>query len=339
VSAELMRVWLFGWLFWLGISLGSLWMLIIYHLTLGNWGKDFIPRAGAAVRAMVCLVPLGIPLLLGLPVLYPWAEPARVAADPILQHRQAFFNVPFVQIRWCLLMLLWIWPAFGLSRFNRDRSLLRKQGLAAGSMVLQLMLSSVLSVDWVMSLEPHFYSTIFAVLLIMAEVLAATSLLVFLCLRQPEYRARVPAEEDLQRSHDWGSLMLAIVMLLAYMFFSQLVIVWAGNLPHEIEWLLPRVWGSWMPLGAGLFLMYLAGPFLFLITGPLKRNPRTMRPMAVYMAVLSPFMLYYMLWPSMGPKHLFFDPLALLALVLIGLVWGLTYAFFARRTLGPEVTP
>jgi hypothetical protein len=324
--------WLFGWLFWMGISLGSLWFMCIYHLTLGNWGRTFVPRAAAAARAVVVMIPLGIPFLLNLPAIYPWADPARVNADKVLSHRTPLFNLPMVQGRWVIYMLLWSVLAFAVSHM-RGGQLLRRQGVAAGGMILHLALSTVMSVDLVMSLEPHFYSTVFALILIMAQSLSALALLVFFCLMQPEYRRDQPDEEDRQRSHDWGSLMLSNVMLLAYMYFSQLVVVWSGNLPHEIEWLQPRVWGPWMPLSAALFLGYLAFPFLVCLVGPLKRNPHRMRPVMGYVALTSPLMLYDLVWPSLSPKAMVFDPLALAALAIVGLCWGLTYRFFLGRAL------
>ena len=337
MSAHLLFAWLLGWLFVLGLSLGSLWFVLVFQLTGGDWGNRLMPRAAAAARSVVVLIPLGIPLLLGMPELFPWAQSARVAADPILQHRQVLFNIPFVQLRWAICFVAWTALAFTLTRPGPMAGLRPNLGLAAAGGMLNMALCSVLAADWLQALEVHFYSTIIGVLLIMAECLSALSLLVWLCLAEPQAYAEGKGQEGGthpgQRSHDWGSLLLTLVMLLAYMVFSQLVIVWAGNLPHEVEWLPPRVWGAWKALAIALFVLYLACPFLFLLNGAWKRKPRVLRPMAGWLFGGSIIFLYYLVWPAFVPDRLVLDPLPFLAAALMLLPWALSYRFFLRGRL------
>lgn len=334
MTAFWLHGWLWAWMFGLGLSLGALWLVIIHHLTGGEWGNSMIPRAQAAAKSVVVLIPLGIPLVMNLPLLFPWADPAQLAADPVLQHRHALFNVPFVSASWLVAMLIWSALAFALSR-PETRTLSPEEtntaetgrlprpqvGLASIGGILHLALTSMLAAQFVMSLEPHFYSSIFGLLFCLGQTLSALSLLIVLCTAEPQPQ---------QRCHDWGAMQLAGTMLTAYLNFSQLVIIWAGNLPEEIEYLLPRVWGAWMPLAIGLFVLYLLGPFLYLLVGPLKRNRKTLRPVAFLQMLLSPAYLYFQIWPSFSPAAMTLDASALSLLIVVA-IWAVTYAFFAPR--------
>lgn len=305
---------LFGWLFWTGISLGSLAWLCIHHLTDGRWSAALRPTLAAAARTLPLSLPLALLWLPGISHLYPWADAARVAGDHVLQHRQVLFTPAFVAGRTGVFLLIWSGLAWLLARPRRQQS------LAAPALLFHLLAGSMLAFDLVMSLEPHFSSSVFGLILLLGQALSALCLSVFFTR---------PADDKV--CHDWGSLMLANLMLQAYTVFSQLVIVWMGDLPQEIPWLQSRVWGAWQPMALALFLLGGIGPFLFGLAGPLKRRYPLLRAEAVWLLLALSAHLYWLMWPALSPDAAVFDLAAPAGWLVCGAIW--LVCFLALRRL------
>jgi hypothetical protein len=296
--------WLYAWLFWTGVSAGSLTWLLIHHLTLGRWGETWRPLAGSAARALPLLI-LGMALWCGqTDELYPW--------DHFPEHRRAIFAPFQVCGRTGFALLIWSVFAFWLS------GPVRRQGAAAAGLLSILLLGSMLAFDLVMSLDHHFYSSLFGLLVLLGWALSSLCVLILL------------SPPDEKRCYDWGGLLLACLMLVTYLDFAQLLILWSGNLPEESGWLQLRVWGAWQPLAATLFLAFSAVPFLLLLVGPYKRKPSFVRGMAGWLLLGCALHAYWLVWPAFSPS-LTLAPGAAGAWLLVGGLWLLNFRFWRTR--------
>ena len=246
-----MASYLAAYLFWLGIALGSLAIVMLHHLVGGFWGFLIRRPLEAAMMTLPLMGLLFLPLLLDLGSIYPWARPTAVAADAVLQHKQPYLNVSFFVVRAAIYFTLWIGLALlaqpGSSRQDQteDPAPTRwRQTFAAPGLVLYFLSMTFAAIDWGMSLEPDWYSTIYGVMLMIGQGLSALAAMIVVasCLRGSG-RCRTWRAPD--AFHDVGNLMLAFTMLWAYMSFSQYLIIWSGNLTEEIPWYLYRSVGIW----------------------------------------------------------------------------------------------
>src|SRR5262249_47976780 len=243
---QFFRSYLVAYLFVTGITLGSLGLVSLNHVTGGRWGVVIRRVSESAMRTLPLLLVLFIPLLLGLTHLYEWARPEVVLHDEVLQHKQPYLNVPFFVVRAGFYFAVWLIVARYLVRWSReqdttgDPSVVRRlQFLGRGALLLYSLTMTFAAVDWAMSLEPHWFSTIYGILMIGGQVLSAfvfvIPVLTLVADREP-FASLITAEQF----HDLGNLMLAFVMLYAYFAFSQFLIIWSGNLTEETPACLAR---------------------------------------------------------------------------------------------------
>jgi hypothetical protein len=230
---------LVAFLFWFGISLGSLVWVMIYHLTGGNWGLVTRRLLEASGRLTPLAVLFFLPLLPGLDDLYVWAQPETVQADELLQHKQPYLNPPFFLGRTVVYFAVWALLAWQLHRWSQqqDRSqdpalVDRLRRLSGPGLAVYGLTITFAAVDWVMSLDPHWFSSIFGVLVAASEALSA---LAFAIIVLAWLAAYPPLSTVVTRQHfgDLGNLLLAAVLFWAYIAFAQFVIIWSGNLPEE----------------------------------------------------------------------------------------------------------
>jgi hypothetical protein len=301
---QFLRSYLLGYVFWVGIALGCLAIVMLQHLTGGAWGfvvRRLLESASATLPLMAVLF---LPLLLGLQSLYGWARPEEVAGHASLQHKAAYLNIPFFLIRTVIYFGAWALLARFLTRWShqQDRSpdplwTLRLQKLSGPGLVLYALTVTFASVDWVMSLEPEWFSTIFGLLFIGGQALSGLAFVIaaasFLSQHKPLAGIILPSH-----FHDLGKLLLALVMIWAYFAFSQFLIVWSGNLPEEIPWYLHRMQGGWKWVGLALVLFHFVLPFLVLLSRDLKRDARVL----VIVALAVVFMRFVdLLWLTAPP--------------------------------------
>ena len=339
------RAWLVGWTYWLGIALGCLAIMMLHHLTRGAWGLVARRVLEAAGRTLPVLALLFVPLLFGLQELYPWARP-EAAADHLLQAKAAYLNVPFFVARAALYFVIWGGFAFILSRLSRrqdetgDLQLTRRmQLLASAGIVLYCLAASFASVDWLMSLQPHWFSTIYGVYFLGGQGISALAFLIvvalFLWRREPMSEVLSPGH-----FHDWGKLLLAFVMLWTYFSFSQFLIIWSGNLPEEITWYAARTRGGWQWLAIALALFHFALPFVLLLSRDLKRRPQRLAAVAGWMLVMRWLDLVWQVEPAFSPERFTFHWLYLAAPLAVGGLWVAAWAAeLKRRPLLPLRDP
>src|SRR5262249_16356797 len=267
----LFRAYLFAYVFFTGLSLGCLAVVMLHHSTGGAWGIPIRRMLESGTRTLPLIAVLFLPVALGMKHLYPWARPEEVAKDHLLQAKEAYLNVPFFLPPAVVCLAVWLAVAYFLNRWSleQDRAgspaLTRKlQLLSAGGLVAYGLTMTFASIDWVMSLEPRWFSTMYGVLYIAGQALNAlafvTAALVLLS-REPPFAGYVRSSHF----HDLGKLLLAFVMFWSYVAFAQYLIIWAGNLPEEIPWYLRRLAGGWGWVGAALVLLHFALPFLLLL--------------------------------------------------------------------------
>src|ERR1043165_6861689 len=305
--AAFFRAYLIGWTFWTGVAVGSLALLMLQHLTGGGWGFVIRRVLEAATRTLPFMAVLFIPIILGSHSLYPWTNPEEVAQHPAVQFKAGFLNVPFLTVRAVIYFGVWITLAYFLNSWSlaqdrtaENRYAKRMRVLSGPGMVALIFAVTFASIDWYMSLEPEWFSTIYGFIFVASWSLSALAFVIaamaMLTKEAPMRRIVAPLH-----FHDLGKLLLALVMLWAYFAFSQYLIIWSGNLPEEIVWYTNRrIHGAWGVLIILIGILHFAAPFLFLLSRNLKRNPRRLVLVALLILVMRAVDLLWMLAPALG---------------------------------------
>ncbi|HKH49391.1 MAG TPA: hypothetical protein VKM72_32380 [Thermoanaerobaculia bacterium] len=299
------RSYLVGWVFWTGVALGSLALLMVQTMTRGAWGVAGRRVMEAASRTLPWMLLLAIPLVLGFHQLYP----AGHEAHELSEGKASYLSLPGFVGRLAVYFAVWLFLTFSLNRLSaqQDREanpdlIARMKRIAAPGIPLWGLCVTFASIDWLMALDPHWYSTMYGVWLLGSMGLSAIS---FLILMSVWLWRREPMNDVLRPSHfhDWGKLMLAFTMLWAYFSFSQFLIMWAGNLPEEIVWYKRRVAGGWGAVALIIVLLHFALPFLLLLSRDLKRNPRQLVFVAGLMLVMRVVDLFWQVEPGFEGRH------------------------------------
>jgi len=340
--ARLFPAYLVAYLFWLGISLGSLAILMLHHLTGGGWGWPIRRILEAACANLLIMAILFVPLGLSAETLYVWARPEAVAGDALLQRKSAYLNVPAWQIRAGVYFTVWIVLGLALNRWaasdaphaprSRQRRLVR---LAGPGLILWALTVTFASIDWVMSLEPHWYSSMFGLLFMGAQGVSALSLaiVVVAVLRdEPPWQATL----DASRSGDLGSLLLAFVMFWSYVSLMQFLIIWSGNLPEETPWYLSRSRGGWQVVAVLLAGLHFVVPFLLLLVRRVKRDARRLAGVAILLLAMRLMDLSWLVLPAFSPGRVTFNGWLIVTPLAIGGLWLAAFSWHlaTRARLG-----
>jgi hypothetical protein len=343
---QFFRSYLLAYLFWLGIPLGCLAVLMLHHLVGGAWGAVIRRVLESGTRTLPLLALLFVPLLFGLYDLYSWARPETVAADALLQRKRPYLNVPFFVLRSACYFVVWFTISYFLNRWSRlqdqtaaDPFERRMRLLSGPGLVLYVLTATFASVDWAMSLEPHWFSTIYGILVIVGQLLATlafTIVVAALLGDAPPLSAVIsPAH-----FHDLGNLLLAFVMIWAYMAISQFLIIWAGNLPEEITWYLHRTKGGWEWIALGLILFYFALPFLLLLARGIKQRAQLLVWVATAILVMRVVDIFWLVVPAFQPAMISIHWMDIMALMGIGGLWVATFVWQLKgRSLLPVYDP
>ena len=302
---QFFRSWLIGFLFCLSLTLGSLGLLMLQHLSGGQWGLVGRRVFEAGSRTLPVVILLFVPLLFGLKKIYLWADPAVVQADHILQMKAPYLNVTFFIVRAVVYFAFWLLCVWLLNKWSdeQDRGIgvtkrdsVRYRKLSAPGLLFLVLTVTFASIDWIMSVDPHWFSTIFGLLTVAGYGLTALALTVIvLSVMAPD----LPGSHLTARQfHDFGKLMLAFVMLWAYLSFSQFLIIWSGNLPEEIPWYVQRVRGSWGAVAILLVVGHFALPFTLLLSRNLKRRPGRLAGVAIFVLAMRLVDLIWLIAPT-----------------------------------------
>src|SRR6266508_2087300 len=303
-ATQFFQSYLMAYMWCLGVTLGCLALGMVHQLSGGAWGVVIRRPIGAAARVLPVMTLLFVPVVLGMRHLYPWTNAELVAHDEALQHKHLYLNTPFFLARAAVYFLVWNALSYLLNAWSLEqdrnpdpRIARRMQRLSAGGLLAYGLTITFASFDWLMSLEPHWFSTIYGVLIMGGQGLSAMAflivVLVWLARRAPLDRIVIPAH-----FHDLGNLMLAFVMLWAYFSFSQYLIIWAGNLPAEIAWYLHRLQAGWREIGVALVVFHFAVPFVLLLSRFVKRSASTILRVAAGVLVLRLIDLFWLIAPE-----------------------------------------
>ena len=322
-----MRSYLLAFLFWVGLALGSTGLLMLHHMVGGGWGLIIRRMLEAASRTLPLMALFSVPILAGLPHLYIWARPEVVAGDKLLQHKAPYLNGPFFIGRTAFYFAVWMLFSHLLSRWSaeQDRTgdpavLRRMRSLSAPGVLIYGLTVTFAAIDWAMSLEPHWFSTAFGALFIIGQVLSTLALVVIGTMLLGESK---PLSDVItrQRLNDLGNLMLAFVMLWAYISFSQFLIIWSGNLPEEITWYRERLKGGYGAIAVFLLIFHFAVPFLILLSRKVKRRARSLGMLAIALFVIRLVDVFWLVSPVEGTHGVHVSWLDLAAPIGMGGIW------------------
>jgi len=304
--ADFLPSWLIGFLFCTGLSLGSLSLLMTQHMSGGQWGLVGRRIWEAGSRLLPYCLLLFVPVVIFLPTLYSWARPEAVH-DEIIQKKVVYLNFWFFVIRAVVYFFVWIGCSYLLNRYSAEqdrgergvteRDTLRFRVISAPGLPIYVILMSLAAVDWIMSLDPHWYSTIFGFIMVVGQALGALSFGVAVLTL---FVGREPMNHVLKAMHfhDLGKLMLAFVMLWAYFSFSQFLIIWAGNLPEEIPFYLKRFEHGWGLISLLIVFGHFALPFCLLLSRDLKRRPLLLARVAWFIVAIRLVDLIWLVAPN-----------------------------------------
>jgi hypothetical protein len=344
--AGFFRAYLFAFLFWTMLSVGCLGILMFSHLTGGSWAAATRRILESGTRTLPLMGLLFIPLLFGLPAVYSWARPEIVAADPTLQHKVAYLNVPFLIIRTAAYFCIWIVLAYYLNVWSTaqdadpdPRWANRMRRLSAGGMVAFGLTGTFAAVDWSMSIEPSWSSSIYPSMVLIGAIVSAFALAVGLlaCLQRTEPLSELTSSQQLS---DVGSMLMSFLLLWAYLAYSQFMLVWAGNLQEEIPWYLHRITEGWGPIAVAVVLGAFAVPFLALFSTQVRHSTRLMALLGLGTTAAHLLATLWLIVPGFDAGNASFWWLYVAAPAGIGGLWlALLFHQLSRRPLVPRHDP
>ncbi len=310
---QALRGWLLGFIFWGGIGIGGLGILLLQYLTGGAWGVVIRRTVEACSRTIWFLGILFIPIIIAVYFnqLYSWTLPDLIT-DPLahhaVEHRGSFQTPLWWIFRTVLYFVLFGIMAYLLNKWSlqQDKAesneeaayhLGRATAFSGPTMIFYVLVVTFASVDWIMSLDPGWFSTIFGFLFAAGWALScfcfSVIVLAFLYDKPP-----MNAVLGKRHFHDIGKLILALVMVWAYFNFSQYLIIWSGNIPEETQWYLTRMTGGWGILGVILIVFHFGVPFLILLSREVKRKPKRLAMIALFILVMRLTDMFYLIEPS-----------------------------------------
>jgi hypothetical protein len=340
---------LIGWLRWpaqffqsyidaflliLGLSLGSMGLLMLQHLTSGQWGIIIRRPLEAATRTLWLVAVLFLPVILGMKYLYgAWLNAPATGEGALSNFQKTYLTPHNFIIRAVIYFAVWLALVAMLNRWSRqqdvdtaNRSLRRKFKMLSGpGIILYVFGVGFASIDWAMSLSPHWFSTIYGFIFVVGQVISSLCLVIVVAVLLAR---TAPMAGLVQARHlsDLGKLLLAFVMLWAYFSFSQLLIIWSGNLPDEISFYRSRLYGSWGMVAVLILILHFFTPFFMLLSRDLKRSASLLPKVALLLIVMRLVDLFWTTRPEFTASALpsWFD------IVVPVTLFGLWLAFFAR---------
>jgi len=341
-TTQFFRSYLVAYLFWIGLPLGCLVIVMIHHLAGGRWGFGVRRLLEAGTRTLLLMAVLFVPLLFGLQSLYVWARPEAVAASEMLRHKQPYLNVPFFIVRAAIYFAVWLGLAWRLDRAAADQDRApsldvtrRLTALGGGGLVAYGLTMSFAAFDWAMSLEPEWFSTVYGVLLMTGQVLGGFALVIIVAAALAKQKPLADAVSA-QQFHDLGNFMFTFVIFWAYISFAQYLIIWAGNLPEENSWYLRRFEGGWSGVGIFLMVFHFFAPFFLLLSRDIKRRPGRLAAVAVGVLAVCVVDLFWIVKPAFDRSRFSVHWMDVVALLGIG---GLWVAAFVGQLKGRSLVP
>ena len=343
---QFFHAYLVGFIFWTGITLGSLALLMLQHLTSGAWGLVIRRVLEASTQTLPLMLILFIPIIFGLKQIYPWTNTTFMHETAALQQKARFLNPSFFILRsvlyfafWSLLAVLLNWLSLEQDRTGQRRIRKRLQMISGPGLGLLIMSITFASIDWVMSLEPEWMSTIFGLIFVAAWSLSALAFSIvvmsWLSKRAPMDRVAQP-----RHFHDWGNLLLALVMLWTYFAFSQYLIIWSGNLAEETTWYVARKHGGWGVIAIAIVILQFAFPFLTLLSRAAKKSSDKLARLALLILIMRVLDVIWLIEPAFDREHFHLSWMDFVAPIGMGGLWIAAFAWrLQTRALVPLNDP
>lgn len=341
------HAYLFGFIAWMGLTLGCLGLVLLQNLVRSAWANGVSRFFEAGSRAVPLMFVFFLPILLiGLQSIYPWANPEEVAQSEVIKAKVGYLNVDFFTLRAFIYFVLWSIIAFVLGKWSIDedktgdsRFAIKRTNFAAPMTVLFVLSVTFAVTDWVMSVQTEWFSMIFGLLLIVGQSLTAVALattyLTFVYKRSPYFEQLPP-----NQFRDLGNLLLTLVILWAYMSFSQFLIIWSGNLPEETSYYLMRREGEWWYFGVGLIFLHFLLPFFLLLSSRLKKTPAMLQKVTIYILLIRIADIAWMVLPTFSRDGFPVSWMDLAAFVGMGGIWVAFFCWNLRRIqLLPTYSP
>lgn len=332
-ATQFWRSYLLAFLFWLEIGLGCLGFVMLHHLAGGRWSaliRRIMERGAMTLPAMALLF---LPLLFGLRTLYPWLNSEHLAESELLQQKAAYLNLPFFLIRAVIYFGVWITLAVLFNRWSlaEDRgdgeAARRRMGRLSGiGMLIYAITATFAAYDWMMSLEPEWFSSIYGLLFMAGQGLAALALAILALRYLSQANDQSSAWTD--QFNDLGNFLLGFVMIWAYFTYSQFLIIWSANIPEEAVWYAHRSQGGWLEVGIFLIALHFVLPFFLLLSRQVKRKVRLLTGLALLILAARVVDLYWLIVPAFHPDGLYVHWLDVVLLLAMGCGW---YVIFARQ--------
>jgi hypothetical protein len=344
-----LRAWLLGFIFACGLGIGGLGILHLQYLTGGAWGVVIRRVVEACSRTIPYLAILFIPIGAGVSILYEWSH---LHDDPVIAHRGWYLTWGGFIARAVVYFAILIIMQYMLNKWsaNQDKSadyeesakwLGAATAFSGPSLIIYVLVVSFATIDWTMTLDPHWFSTIWGFLYVAGWALSAFSFSVIILAYLSD---KAPLNRILGKRHfhDIGKLMLALVMVWAYFNFSQFLIIWSGNIPEETVWFLARMKDGWGWVGLILILFHFAFPFIILLSRDLKRDAKWLALMAVFILLMRILDVFYHIAPSpstTGAHELHFNAFWILYALGPLAVGGIWLSFFFRELASRPLVP
>jgi hypothetical protein len=348
-NQQFFRSYLLAYVFWADLSLGFLGLTLLHQMSGGRWGDTVQRLFEAGTNTLPLMAVAFIPIALNLARIYPWAAQAAAASDPLLAHKAVYLNPAAFIGRTAFYFVLWMGFAWLMNRWWRARdegksgpSARSEQGFGGLGLVVFVLTASFASIDWVMSLEPDWFSSVYGLIFIVGEILAALTFVIFMLSRlvggDMAAEAEVKDVEGYPRPvADLRNLTVAFVILWAYMQFAQFIITWSGNTDEEIVWVLHRGTGGWQAITLTLIVLHFFLPFLLLISPPFKRSFKALAGLAGVLFLLRWLETFWMTMPAYYTQGLTIHWMDIALSVVLGGLWVGWFATLLRRAPAPLI--
>ncbi|MCA9740465.1 hypothetical protein KC734_02940 [candidate division KSB1 bacterium] len=330
-----------AFVFWTTIALGGLFFTMLHHLTGATWSVVLRRFSEAIMVILPVLAILFLPIIPGMHDLYHWTHEEAVAADHILQQKEPYLNIPFFLIRAVFYFGVWFLLARTLKKYSTQQDNAPEPSLtdkmrrfSAPGMLLFAVTLTYAAFDWLMSLNPHWYSTIFGVYIFSGSLL---SVLAFILLAALYLRGKDVLQSviTLEHYHDLGKLLFGFTVFWAYIAFSQYMLIWYGNIPEETEFFLQRWEGSWKYVSMVIVFFHFALPFLILVTRAAKRNLALMKVMGFWFLIIHYVDIHWIVMPTLHTEGFSLSWIDFTTLIGIGglFVWYFWKQFAQQATV------
>lgn len=334
------EAYLVAYTFWHGIALASLALLMVQHLSGGAWGVVIRRPLEAAASTMPVMAVLFLPIIAGMSDLYHWTHPEALS-DPMIAAKASYLNAPFWLARAAAYFIIWSAMAHFLLKWSRlqdetgDPAYTRKLSiLSGGGLVVYSLTITFAMVDWLMSINPHWFSTMWGPLFMVGGALAALAMMIAVLVM---VSSAAPMDRVLSAGHfhDLGKLLFAFLMMWAYLAFSQFLIIYSANLMEEVPHYIARNQGGYQYITIALVILHFAVPYSILLSRDIKRDMTKLRVVALWLIFMRVVDYYWTIAPEFNPTL----SLTLLDVALPIAIGGIFLALFARRLQSQPMLP